>query len=83
VWREIIMDTRTLIEARNPRWGGPDRRDISLECKFRELEGLGFMPFTAAANDPTPHGAEIFALAKQGQFGPVAEFGPDQSKPAI
>ena len=74
------MTTLTLAAARNPRWSGPDHQQIELECKFEELNSLGFMPFTAAAHDPAPHGAEIFALAKQGRFGRVAEFEPDQSK---
>ncbi len=65
--------TRTLIAARNPRWG-KDRRHIEIECKFSEVEGLGFLPFSASLDDPLPHGAEIFALARQGKFGPVAEY---------
>jgi hypothetical protein len=68
------LETRTLITARNPRWGSPDHFYIELECKFEELAAIGFVPFTAALADPTPHGAAIFALARQGRFGPVSEF---------
>ncbi|MEB2843815.1 hypothetical protein [Endobacterium cereale] len=68
--------TRTLIEARNPRWINADLTIISLEVLFAELSHLGFLPFSCDANFDTDYGVDIFNRAVAGEFGEIAAFIP-------
>jgi hypothetical protein len=42
---------------------------------------LGWVPFTAAAEDPEPLGRALFAAAIAGEFGPVADYVPPPPAP--
>lgn len=55
------------------RWA--DAEEKLLDCVV-EFEGLGAVPFTASADDPTPHTQDIFARALNGDFGPIAAYEP-------
>lgn len=56
------------VEGRQARWIDASRIDVELLHPE-----LGWIPFTAAADDPEPFGREIFAAAAAGEFGPVAQ----------
>lgn len=62
-----------LISASNPRWANPEHTLLDLSADF---EGIGQVPFTAAADDPEKHGRDIFAAAIAGDFGPIVAFPP-------
>ena len=42
---------------------------------------FGWVPFTAAPDDPEPIGRELFAAAVAGEFGPVASYVPPPPAP--
>jgi hypothetical protein len=44
---------------------------------------LGWVPFTAAAEDPEPLGRALFAAAIAGEFGPIAEYVPPPPAPPL
>lgn len=58
------------MEIRNPQYTASGAIDCEIEHPV-----LGWMPFTAAADDVEPNGREIFALAEA--MGPVAYVPPD------
>lgn len=62
-----------LVAARSPRWANPQRSQILMDCQFAHL-GEQWVPFTASSDDPEAHGRDIFARAKQGEFGPIAPY---------
>lgn len=51
-----------------------------------EHPDLGIIPFTASPDDPEDYGRELFARAKAGEFGPIADYvdpiTPEQRKAA-
>lgn len=57
--------------AHSPVWADSSATKINL---FVDFTGFGELPFTASANDPEPHGAELFDRAVAGEFGVVAAF---------
>ena len=61
---------------RNPRTNALGSIDGEIEHPL-----LGWLPFTAAPDDPEPMGRELFAAAVAGEFGPVAEYVPPPPAP--
>ena len=44
---------------------------IDLQVLFEELQGEGFLPFSASLNDTEPHGRDLYARAVAGEFGEI------------
>ena len=61
-----------LVYAKNPVWANRSQTLISLTVRFEEIDED--LPFTANPNDVEAHGRDIFARAKAGEFGQVADF---------
>lgn len=61
----------TLLDA---RWDDAEHNSVTATVMFTDSGKT--MPFTAARDDSEAHGRWLFALARDGQFGPVAEFVP-------
>ena len=67
--------------AKNPVWANAEHTMIDLIIKWDAFNEE--LPFTANPNDCESHGRAIYAAAKEGAFGPVAEYvsptpqGPD------
>ncbi len=59
--------------AEQPRWADAERSRIDLLVTF---PGVGTVPFTAAAQDDTEYGPELFARAIAGDFGEIAAYAP-------
>jgi hypothetical protein len=57
----------------NLKWANQEHTLIDCEVTF---ETIGTVPFTADPNDTEEHGRDIFARAKAGEFGTVAEWTP-------
>jgi hypothetical protein len=65
----------------HPTWADRDHTVINVLVSFG---GLGEVPFTASAQDTTPHGQEIWARAIAGEFGEVAPYvAPPESEPEV
>lgn len=63
-----------LISAANPVFSDATGTKIDVAATFAEF---GYsIPFTAAADDVTDYGRDIYARAKAGEFGPVAAYVP-------
>lgn len=63
-----------LISAANPVYADATGQKIDVSATFAEF---GYaIPFTAAADDATAYGRDIYARAKAGEFGPVAAYVP-------
>jgi len=60
--------------AKDPRWANAEHTMINLTVRFAEISED--LPFTASPNDCEAHGRAIFAAAKAGEYGAVAEFVP-------
>lgn len=63
---------------RNPRTNALGSIDGEIEHPQ-----LGWVPFSAAAEDPEPHGRDLFAAAIAGRFGPVADYVPPPPAPPV
>ncbi|RMO78708.1 phage tail protein [Pseudomonas syringae group genomosp. 3] len=64
----------TVSNARNPRWADQAHTSIVLWVIFEETKDLyGEVPFAASADDPEPHGVELFNRAIAGEFGEILE----------
>lgn len=74
---DFIMITRTINDAKNPRWADPTGYRITLDVDFDELD-YDYVEFTAVKNTPeTPDYAyshSLFERAVSGEFGPILEF---------
>ena len=70
--------TRTVNDARNPKWANNAQTWVDLEVDFDELDEV-YVPFTAMADDPEPHGVSLYNRAIAGDFGPIADFTPPPS----
>jgi hypothetical protein len=57
----------------NLKWANQEHTLIDCEVTFKTI---GTVPFTADPNDTEEHGRDIFARAKAGEFGTVAEWTP-------
>lgn len=63
-----------VLKAENPRWDQPEHKTITLTVLFYcNKDTLGPVPFTASPDDREPHGRDLFARAKDGAYGDVAE----------
>lgn len=58
--------------VKNPQWANAEHTIIDVVVKFGHFTDE--VPFTASENDIEQHGRAIFAAAKAGEFGEVAEF---------
>lgn len=65
-----------MMKLRNPRFNALGSIDGEIEHPL-----LGWVPFTAAAEDPEPMGRALYAAAIAGEFGPVAEYVPPPPLP--
>jgi len=64
----------TVISARNPRWADLAHTSIVLSVIFEETKDIfGEVPFAASAQDPEPHGVDLFNRAVAGEFGEILE----------
>jgi hypothetical protein len=59
-------------EAKNPAYSAEDKSGIVLEIKFVGWEK--FISFNARSDDSEQHGKLIYREAKQGKYGPVAQY---------
>lgn len=59
--------------AGQPRWADAGHSRIDLLVTF---PGVGTVPFTAASQDDTDYGPELFARAVAGEFGEIAAYAP-------
>lgn len=57
-----------LLSVTNLRRVSPDAIDMTLE-----IEGVGFIEFTATSYDTEKHGRDLFALAESGELGTISE----------
>lgn len=62
----------TLEYAKNPIYNSEDEQQILLTVKWEEFNEE--MPFGACSFDPEPHGRDLYARAKAGEFGEVAPY---------
>jgi hypothetical protein len=60
----------TLISARDPCWG--DEAHTQIRCSVLFKEHAQLLPFNAMADDPEPHGRDLWQRLNRGEFGPVA-----------
>jgi len=65
-----------MMKFRNPRFNALGGIDGEIDHPH-----LGWVPFTAAPDDPEPMGRELFAAAVAGEFGPVASYVPPPPAP--
>lgn len=65
----------TVLSVRNPHWANPEHTAIDMLVTFEESQvSLGELPFSARADDIEEHGRLLFLNAKNGEYGPVAEY---------
>jgi hypothetical protein len=57
------------------RWANREKNLINCIVKFNHLKEE--VPFTAASADSEPHGREIFKRCISGDFGPIADYQPE------
>lgn len=69
------MKSLIVNDAKNPRWADVEHTSINLDVDFDHLDEI-YVPFTASLSDTEIHGQELFVLAANGEFGPVAEYVP-------
>ena len=65
---------RTVLSVAAVRWVNEEHSILDCEVIFKELEGLGPLPFTTSAQADTDHGLEIWEKAKSGEYGKIADF---------
>ena len=58
--------------AKTPIFRDPLGESLDLVVKFDHLDFE--VPFTARADDPEPHGRDLYARAMAGEFGEVAAY---------
>lgn len=56
----------------NPIYASADKKSIACEVTFSHLSNP--VPFVAMADDPEPHGRQLFADLTAEKFGAVAPF---------
>jgi hypothetical protein len=72
-----------LTYANNAKWANKEHTLIDVVVRFEEINED--LPFTADPNDTEEHGRDIYAKAKAGEFGVIAEYvapPPLQAPPA-
>lgn len=62
-----------ILSARNPKYSDASGTAIDMEI---EIEGIGFVPFSASATDTEPHGRALHADAIAAKFGTIMAFVP-------
>lgn len=62
-----------ILSAKNPKYSDASNTSIDMEI---EIEGIGFVPFTASPTDSEAHGRATHASAVAASFGPIAPFVP-------
>ncbi|MBV7413617.1 hypothetical protein [Aeromonas sp. sif2433] len=62
------------LSATAPSWQDAEHTTLLMAVQFEHLAEP--VPFTASPDDVEPHGRWLFALARDGAFGPVAEYVP-------
>jgi len=60
-----------LMNAHSPQYGTSDCEAINLTVEHPDF---GWIPFTARADDAEPLGADLYARAAAGEFGPIAAY---------
>ncbi|MFA0996707.1 MULTISPECIES: phage tail protein [Pseudomonas syringae group] len=64
----------SVLSARDPRWSDPAHSSIVLMVVLESTKDIyGEIPFAASAEDPEPHGIELFNRAVAGEFGEILE----------
>jgi hypothetical protein len=58
--------------ANNAKWANKEHTLIDVVARFEEINED--VPFTANPNDTEEHGRDIYAKAKAGEFGVIAEY---------
>lgn len=61
-----------VLSATYPCWQNAEHTLLNLTVQFEHLPEP--VPFTATPDDPEPYGRWLFAMARDGEFGPVAEY---------
>lgn len=69
------MATRTINDARNPKWSNKAQTQIDLEVDFDELDEI-YVDFTAVQNDSEAHGVTLYNNAVNGDYGTIADYTP-------
>ena len=64
----------TVVSAAEPQWVNTEQTAINLNVQFEHLDEK--VVFTASSDDIESHGRWLFAMACDGEFGPVAEYVP-------
>lgn len=65
----------TVASVRNPQWANAIHTMINMLVIFEETKATyGEMPFSASPDDVEEHGRLLFLNAKNGEYGPVAEY---------
>ena len=67
------MATRTINDARNPKWADKEQTKIDLEVDFDELDEV-YVDFTAMADDPESWGSTLYNNAVNGDYGAIADY---------
>lgn len=62
----------TIISVSNPIYSNPENTSINVQIEFKEMTGL--QPFTAMANDPEIHGAQLFKDLMSGKYGAISPY---------
>lgn len=69
------MATRTINDARNPRWANKAQTSIDLEVDFDELDEI-YVLFTAEPGDPEDWGTTLYNNAVNGDYGEIGPYEP-------
>ena len=67
----------TILSLKNPIYTKEDQTGIDCEIQFEEFANnpsIATVPFHATADDPEPHGQEIYNDLKAGKYGPIAPY---------
>lgn len=68
-----------IIDAKTPKWANETKTTIDLLVLFEELQGEGYLGFTASPTDIYGHGVALYNRAVAGEFGVVGKYVPEQS----
>lgn len=63
---------RTITTVINPVWG--DAAHTSIICQVTTKEAGGPHPFNAMANDPEPHGQQLWTDLYDGKYGLIGAY---------
>lgn len=73
------MVKSVMMRVKNPRYNASGTVDLEIEHPT-----LGWIPFTAAPDDPKQHGRDLHAEAIAEKFGPIAEYvAPQPTAPSV